>query len=91
MLLRPEVLSAAALWRPMVPLVPEKAPELSGKRLLLTHGGFDTMVSEEQRRELSRMFRSYGATVEAETFPTGHSLTTQDILTTQRWLRESAV
>jgi phospholipase/carboxylesterase len=87
MLLRPEVLSGAALWRPMIPLVPETVPELGGKRVLFTHGGFDTMVSEAQRRELERMFRGYGAAVESETFPTGHSLTTQDLQTTQRWLQ----
>ena len=89
MLLRPETLSGAALWRPMVPLVPEKAPDLKGRRLLLTHGGFDTMVGEAQRRELERMFRTYGAAVQSETYPTGHALTPQDILTTQRWLRET--
>ena len=89
MLLRPEVLTGAALWRPMIPLVPEKTPNLANRRLLLAHGSFDTMVSEEQRRELERMFRGYGATVQSETFPTGHALTTQDLLTTQRWLREA--
>ncbi len=89
MLLRPEVLSGAALWRPMIPLVPEKAPDLSGRRLLLTHGDFDTMVNETQRRELERMFRTYGATVQSETYPTGHALSTQDILATQRWLRDT--
>ena len=88
MLLRPETLRAAALWRPMVPLLPDSPPDLTGRKLLLTHGSYDTMVSEQQRLELEQLFEKYGAAVRSETFPSGHALTPQDILTTQRWLRE---
>jgi predicted esterase len=90
LLLRPEVLRGAALWRPMVPLVPESPPDLRGREVLLTHGAFDSMVSEAQRVELQRLFEGYGARVESATYPSGHGLTQQDLAMTTRWLKERA-
>src|SRR5689334_7745487 len=41
LLLRPEVLSAAILFRAMVPLIPEKQPDLKSKSVFITAGSFD--------------------------------------------------
>jgi len=88
LLLRPEVLHAAALWRPMIPLVPDVPPDLHGHKVLLTHGSFDTMISDRQRNQLEEMLRRYGANVYSKTIPTGHTLSQEDISITKRWLQE---
>jgi predicted esterase len=38
LLLRPEILSGAVLFRAMVPLMPEKQPNLSGRPVFLAAG-----------------------------------------------------
>jgi predicted esterase len=35
LLIRPEIISSAVLFRAMVPFMPEKAPNLTGKNILL--------------------------------------------------------
>ncbi|HUO07751.1 MAG TPA: alpha/beta hydrolase [Phycisphaerae bacterium] len=87
LLLRPEVLRAAALWRPMIPLVPEKPADLQGRDVLLTHGSFDSMTDEPQRERYARMLREAGARVEVETLTAGHVLSANDISITEKWLR----
>ena len=48
LLLRPEVLAGAVLFRSMVPLVPAPMPNLHGKRVLLAAGRVDPIVSPEE-------------------------------------------
>lgn len=87
MLLRPETLRGAALWRGMVPLVPERAPALAGRDILLTNGLADPMVSVAERERLAALFRGYGATVETAGIRAGHQLTAEDLAITKEWLR----
>jgi len=44
LLLRPQVLAGAVLFRPMVPLVPDPMPNLHGKPVLLAAGGTRSSV-----------------------------------------------
>jgi phospholipase/carboxylesterase len=52
LLLRPEVLSSAILFRPMIPLVPDTIPNLSGKHVLISAGLHDPIVSRNQTENL---------------------------------------
>jgi phospholipase/carboxylesterase len=53
LLLRPETLSSAILFRAMVPLVPQTLPNLSGKHIFMSSGLYDPVVS---RQEADRVF-----------------------------------
>src|SRR5947199_697826 len=63
LLLRPEVLSAAVLFRSMVPLVPETQPNLNSKRIWIGAGAHDPIISASNTKELVEMLRNAGADV----------------------------
>src|ERR1044072_2970963 len=48
----PETLMGAILFRAMVPFIPDFAPNLSDKKVLLSAGVFDPIVSESQTQSL---------------------------------------
>ena len=52
LLLRPEILSSAILFRAMVPLVPEKLPDLSSKHIFMSSGLMDPIVSLDEADRL---------------------------------------
>jgi predicted esterase len=90
LLLRPGVLSAAALLRPMVPLVPKPLPDLKGTAVLVAPGNHDPIVPAENWRELVALLRHAGAEVTVRTENTGHGLTEETVANTQRWLAETS-
>lgn len=82
----PDLLKGAALLRPMLPYVPEPAPDLSGKRVLVAIGEGDPMVPAEQPVELARLLTGCGAEVTTSTAPgAGHGLSQQDLEELRRW------
>jgi phospholipase/carboxylesterase len=52
LLLRPEILSSAILFRAMVPLVPQILPNLSDKRIFVSSGLDDPIVSRQEAEKL---------------------------------------
>ena len=86
LLLRPEVLSAAILFRAMVPLVPERTPDLSAKRVLISEGDHDPIVSAADAGSLAGLLRSAGADVTIRFFQSGHALTPDDVDFARAWL-----
>ena len=50
LLLRPEILSAAILFRAMVPLVPDILPDLSNKHIFMSSGLHDPIVPKARGR-----------------------------------------
>lgn len=78
MLLYPETLMAAILLRPMVPLVPIPAPDLSGKKVLILSGDQDRVIPTGDGIRLGHMLTDYGALVDTVQLPTGHGLTYED-------------
>lgn len=87
LLLRPEVLGAAALLRPMVVLEPKTTPDLNGKRVLISSGDLDPIVPGDHPARLAALLRRGGAGVTVETHPVSHQLTRGDLESVQRWLR----
>src|SRR6266513_1776093 len=76
LLLRPETLAAAVLFRAMVPLVPETQPNLAAKWVWIGAGSSDPIVPASETRQLSELLRSAGADVTIRFFQSGHQLTT---------------
>jgi predicted esterase len=79
LLLRPEILSAAILFRAMVPLTPETRPNLNSKHIWIGAGAHDPITPASNTQELVEMLRSSGADVTIRFFQSGHELTSDDV------------
>jgi len=86
LLLRPEVLSAAILFRVMVPLVPETQPNLSSVRVWIGAGTFDPIVPASETKQLAELLRGAGADVTTRFFEGSHELTHGDVDAAREWL-----
>jgi predicted esterase len=86
LLLRPEVLGAAALLHAMPPFQPDELPELSGTPILLTAGRHDTMVPGDRAQLLADIYRTADAEVTLEWMPGGHELTQHEVDVVREWL-----
>jgi predicted esterase len=86
LLLRPDALGAAVLFRAMVPLVPETLPKLRATPVLLSNGKRDPLVSVEQTERLAELLRTASAEVTVSWQNAGHELTDHDALTAREWL-----
>jgi predicted esterase len=88
LLLRPEIMRAAILFRAMVPLIPDKLPDLSSVRVWLGAGDQDPIVSGSDTRRLAELLRSAAADVTIRFTHAGHGLINLDVETAQQWLEE---
>ena len=88
LLLRPEILHAAILFRAMVPLVPDKLPDLSAVRVWIGAGDQDPIVPASETQHLAELLRGAGADVTIRFIKAGHGLTNDDVEAAQHWLRE---
>src|SRR6058998_1819035 len=79
LLLRPETLAAAILFRAMVPLIPESLPDLSSVRVWIGAGSMDPIVPASETKQLAELLRGAGADVTIRFFNGGHQLTQQDM------------
>lgn len=86
LLLRPEVLCAAILFRPMVPLVPEQMPDLSGTHVFISEGRYDPMGTPEQTQRLFTLLRDAGALVTLHVEDLGHEIGGGDLREAAGWL-----
>lgn len=86
LLLRPEILSNAILFRPMIPLVPNTLPNLSSKRVLISAGLHDPIVASYQTKDLFDLLEKVGAKVSIQWQNSGHELTQRDIVGARKWL-----
>ncbi len=86
LLLRPETLSAAILFRAMVPLTPETQPNLSSVRIWIGAGTFDPIVPSSETKQLAELLRGAGANVTVRFCQGGHELTPDDVDLAREWL-----
>jgi predicted esterase len=86
LLLRPEILSAAILFRAMVPLIPETQPNLSSIRVWIGAGAHDPIIPTSETQHLAQLLRKAGADVTTRHFPAGHELTPADVKAARDWL-----
>ena len=90
LLLRPEILRAAILFRAMVPLVPEKLPDLSLLRVWIGAGNQDAIIPTSETQRLVELLRNARADVTIRFFTGGHNLTNHEIEIARDWLMSSA-
>jgi phospholipase/carboxylesterase len=86
LLLRPEILSAAILFRAMLPLFPETKPNLNSKPIWIGAGAHDPIIPASNTKELVDLLRNAGADVTIRFFQSGHELTRDDVDVAREWL-----
>lgn len=89
LLLRPEIMNAAILFRAMVPLTPDKLPDLSSVRIWIGAGDQDPIVPASETKRLVELLRRAGADVTIRFAKAGHGLTNDDLEAARHWLEES--
>jgi phospholipase/carboxylesterase len=90
LLLRPETLGGAILFRPMLVLdQPAQTGSLAGKRALLSSGSVDPLVPPDHPERLAALLRAGGAEVSVKSHPASHALVPADVAEAQEWLAQS--
>jgi predicted esterase len=88
LLLRPEILYAAILFRAMVPLIPDRLPNLSSVRVWIGAGDQDPIIPPSESQRLVDLLHSAGADVTIRFFNAGHGLTNSEVETAGQWLKD---
>jgi phospholipase/carboxylesterase len=88
LLLRPELLPAAILFRAMVPLTPDKLPDLSSVHIWIGAGDQDPIVPASETKCLAALLRKAGADVTIRFAKAGHGLTNDDLEAARDWLEK---
>src|SRR5437879_4868471 len=91
LLLRPETLRTAILFRAMVPLVPEKLPDLSSARVWIGAGNQDPIIPTSETQRLVELLRRARAEVTIRFVNAGHGLTNAEVETASLWLAELTI
>ncbi len=86
LLLRPEILGAAILFRAMVPLIPDTLPNLSSIRVWIGAGDQDPIVLASETKRLAKFLCHTGADVTIRFATAGHGLTNDDLEAARHWL-----
>ncbi len=87
LLLHPNTLGGAVLFRSMLPLVPPTLPSLDGKRILMESGRMDPIVPADSVERLKHIFEECKADVSLNWNNASHGLTNPEILRASRWLQ----
>ena len=90
MLLHPEILCGAILLSPMLPLVPEAAPNLKGVPVFIGAGNADAIATPTETTRLAELLKSYGAVVATHFYPTGHTISRAQVDDVRDWIAAQA-
>jgi phospholipase/carboxylesterase len=88
LVLRPEILHAAILFRAMVPLVPDNIPDLSSVHVWIGAGDQDPIVPASETQRLVELLRGAGADLTIHFASASHGLTHADVEAARTWLEE---
>src|SRR6476646_607489 len=86
LLLRPEIMHAAILFRAMVPLIPDKLPDLSSVRVWIGAGDQDPIIPASEAQRLVELLRRAGADVTIRFAKAGHGSSNDDVEAGRHWL-----
>lgn len=87
MLLHPRCLAGAALLRAVLPITPEREPDLAGRPALIAAGTSDPYAPAPRVDALAEQLRRAGALVDLRWQPAGHELTPADLAGLREWFR----
>jgi len=86
LLLRPDVLSGAILFRAMLPLEPPHPPQLGNTPVLLLAGRQDNMIPQDNTQRLAVLLEQAGADLTLEWRDCGHALEQPEFTLAHAWL-----
>jgi predicted esterase len=87
LLLRPDILQGAILFRAMVPLIPDDPlPNLSSKKILLSAGLNDPIVSRTETENLYNLFQKANANIMLKWNQSSHNLIQDDLVIAKEWI-----
>jgi predicted esterase len=86
LLLRPDLLAGAILFRAMLPLEPPQPPQLDNTPVLLIAGRHDSMIPQESTQRLAVLLEQAGANLTLEWLDTAHGLEQPEFLLARSWL-----
>ncbi len=86
LLLRPDVLAGAILFRAMLPLEPPHPPQLDKTPVLLLAGRHDTMIPPDSTQRLAVLLEQAGADLTIDWRDTGHGLEQSEFSLARDWL-----
>jgi predicted esterase len=89
MLTNPNILAGAALFRPMVPFMPQVSPDLQNVSVLLAAGRRDPIVVPELTLALGEILKKAGANVSLHWHEGGHELGRDDIAAAKDWIQSA--
>ena len=72
----------------MVPLVPDKLPQLSSVHVWIGAGDQDPIIPPSEVQRLVELLRRAGTNVTIRFFNAGHGLTNDDVVTARDWLEK---
>ena len=87
LLLRPEIMHAAILFRAMVPLIPDKLPDLSSVRVWIGAGEQDPIITPSETQRLVTLLRDARADVTIRFFEASHGLMNGEVTAAHGWLK----
>ena len=82
----PDLLAGAVLFRPMVPFVPQRTPDLRNVGVFLAAGRADPITPPEQTSALAQILQTAGAQVSIHWHAGGHELGQDDVAAARDWL-----
>jgi phospholipase/carboxylesterase len=91
LLLHPEILCCAILFRAMVPLQPNTLPDLTNKHIFMSSGIHDPIVPKQDAENLSALFKKAGAKVSLYWQNSGHELRMEEIKKAKEWLSSFSI
>jgi len=87
LLLRPDILQGAILFRAMVPLIPDDPlPNLSSKKILFSAGLEDPIVTKTETENLFRLFQKTNADITLKWQHSSHNLIQDDLVIAKEWI-----
>jgi phospholipase/carboxylesterase/glyoxalase family protein len=84
----PHLLTAAILFRPMVPFVPDSLPDLGNLSALLCAGRRDPIATADHIERLTKLFEAGGAEISTHTHEGGHELGDDDLQAARNWITQ---
>jgi phospholipase/carboxylesterase len=86
---QPAIFDAVALMHPLIPWQPSPAPDLAGRRVLITAGAADPIASLPATEALKDWYRAQGAEVSHLIHPGGHAVTADEANAVARFLSQA--
>lgn len=87
LLTRPQALTGAVLFRPMVPFEPLAVPDLTGRAILVSAGERDPFIPRPLTARLAQLLTAGGADVTTRWYSGGHALSGREIEEAAEWFR----